>query len=180
VNEHILTAGDHLQLRFFRRGDRWQHVVECREADRVVWQLETAASDAIEIAANENWPCNPPFQNLEMHDVPDARRFALLVGMAGASHWSASVGADADRGRFVFDVACRVKAEPVWLGSCYVGVPSIAAATPRVELIEPAGEAAETTIETIDYRIIVHVGGLSGPLPRTVRWKYAISAAASS
>jgi hypothetical protein len=111
-----------------------------------------------------------------MHSHPDGRTFALLVGMAGASHWSASVEADPIRERIIFDVACRIKAEPKWLGSSY-GV-SNSAERPRIDVIPLASIAGglQPILEMAGERIDVRVMNLAGFLPRTVRWKYAISA----
>jgi hypothetical protein len=178
VHDITLTAGNHLQLRFFRRADRWQHVVEFRQSAELLWQLssDALAADAAEPAFDENWPSSPPFQNLELHTEPGGRMFALLVGMAGASHWSASVEADPQRERFVFDVACRVKTEPAWLGSSYiVEEPLTGAPMPLVEIIDADPTAAVITSDPTTGRITVRVANLPGPLPRTFRWKYAIS-----
>ncbi len=39
--------------------------------------------------------------------------------MAGKSHWSQTVTADAATASLSFDVACRVQRQPDWLGSTY-------------------------------------------------------------
>jgi len=171
VTNALLSAGDRLQLRFARRGDRWEHAIDFRVAGRTVWQLN---SD--EGTADDAWPSSPPFQSLEMHAQPDGRTIALLVGMAGASHWSASIETDPAGERIVFDVACRVKIEPNWLGSSYVL--SDPAGRPRIEAIalESTADGSQPTIATTGERIVVRVTDLAGSLPRTVRWKYAISA----
>jgi hypothetical protein len=183
----VLSAGDRLQLRFARRGDRWEHSVQFRTAGHAVWQL-----DSDEGAADDGWPPSPPFQSLEMHTQPDGRKFALLVGMAGASHWSASIETDPVKKRIVFDVACRIKFEPQWLGSSYLlldsnGLDNIAddgdverfpAERPRIETIalESRPDGSLPTVETAGPKILVRPSNLSGRVPRTVRWKYAISA----
>ncbi len=167
----VLSAGDRLQLRFARCGDRWEHAVEFREAGRTVWQL-----NSVEGTADDVWPASPPFQSLEMHSHPDGRTFALLVGMAGASHWSASIETDPIRERIIFDVACRIKTEPKSLGSSYAV--SNPVERPRIEAIalESTPSGSQAVVETIGQQIILCMADLSGPLPRTVRWKYAISA----
>lgn len=167
----VLSAGDRLQLRFTRRGDRWEHAVEFRDAGRAVWQLNSS-----EGIADDVWPVSPPFQSLEMHSHSDGRVFALLVGMAGASHWSASVEADPIREHIIFDVACRIKAEPKWLGSSYVVSNSAERSRIAAIALESTPSGSMPVIEAIGQQIIVRVADLSGSLPRTVRWKYAISA----
>jgi hypothetical protein len=175
VTEAVLSAGDRLQLRFARRGDRWHHAVDFRAAGQIVWQLR---SD--EGTADDGWPSSPPFQSLEMHTQPDGRKFALLVGMAGASHWSASIETDPAGERFVFDMACRIKFAPTWLGSSYVtsnalGDDNFRCAIETVALGETPDDS-RPIVETAGPRTVVRVVDLSGPLPRTVRWKYTISA----
>jgi hypothetical protein len=171
VTNAVLSAGDRLQLRFARRGDRWGPTIQFHIAGRAVWQL-----NSVEGTADEVWPISPAFQSLEMHAQPDGRTFALLVGMAGSSHWSASVEADPIGERIVFDVACRIKIEPKLLGSSYVL--SDPASRPRIEAIalESMAGGSQPIIETTGERIVVRVMDLAGFLPRTVRWKYAISA----
>lgn len=175
MTEAALSAGDRLQLRFARRGDRWEHAIDFRAAGQLVWQLR---SD--EGTADDAWPPSPPFQSLEMHTQPDGRKFALLVGMAGASHWSASVETDPAGERFVFDVACRIKFDPTWLGSSYVISDVVGKENFRCAIETTAfGETPDNSrlsIETVGPRTVVCITDLSGSLPRTVRWKYAISA----
>jgi len=44
----------------------------------------------------------------------------LGVGLAGRSHFSASVTACPDRpGALLFEIACRIREQPDWLGSTY-------------------------------------------------------------
>ena len=68
---------------------------------------------------DEKWPPSPPLQSLHLEDRPGGVRIAMLVGMAGRSHWSMSVETDIARSRLLFDVACRVSEQPLWLGSSY-------------------------------------------------------------
>ena len=49
--------------------------------------------ESIEGTATDDWPPSPPLQSLSIETLPDGRRVALLVGMAGRSHWSASIEA---------------------------------------------------------------------------------------
>jgi hypothetical protein len=182
VNDAVLAAGDRLHLRFSRRGDRWEHAVHLQSDSEIIWQLN---SD--EGTADDLWPRSPPFQTLELHTQADGRKFALLVGMAGASHWSASIETDPISQQFVFDVACRVKIEPAWLGSSYVvgasgGKNNIrgpgVAERPRIETIalESTVGCEQPMMEVEGQRVVVRPADKSSLLPRTVRWKYAISA----
>jgi hypothetical protein len=60
-------------------------------------------------------------QNAQVDTLPDGRRVALLVGMAGRSHWSlaAELTTSAATERLTLDVACRFSARPERLGSRY-------------------------------------------------------------
>jgi hypothetical protein len=49
-------------------------------------------------------------QSLHIERPQGEHERALLVGMAGRSHWSASVVLDAPESRLRFDIACRVPA----------------------------------------------------------------------
>src|SRR5262245_46882266 len=54
-----------------------------------------------------------------METLPDGRCAALLVGMAGRSHWSGSIEATPASAEIVFDLACRHSGAPQELGSRY-------------------------------------------------------------
>ena len=87
------------------------------------------------------------------------------VGLAGRSHFSASISADMSRpDTLLFEIACRIQEQPLWLGSTY----------------RPAGTAAVRPDDTaIDDAVECVTAGTSpdGPLPRTVVWSYAIGPA---
>ncbi len=56
----------------------------------------------------DEWPPSPPLQQLHVEDRAGGGRVALLVGMAGQSHWSLSVEALPALRQLVFDAACRL------------------------------------------------------------------------
>jgi hypothetical protein len=62
---------------------------------------------------------SPPLQSLNLHSLPDGRQAALLVGMAGRSHWSASIEPLQGHAGFQFDIACRMGSPEAHLGSRY-------------------------------------------------------------
>ena len=76
-------------------------------------------SESIEGTPVDDWPPSPALQSLSFHMLPDGRQAALLVGMAGSSHWSASIEPCADEPRLRFDIACRHSRRPERLGSQY-------------------------------------------------------------
>ncbi len=104
--------GERLQVRFDWVGDRYAHCVLVHCGDRSVVVLKSA-----EGTSQQNWPPSPPLQQLSFLDLPDNRRAALLVGMAGQSHWSLSVTSGPDE--LVFETACRVNQRPERLCSEY-------------------------------------------------------------
>jgi hypothetical protein len=140
-----LTTGC-LSIVFTWQGDRWLHRILL--ADEVLLEsVEGPCPDD----GDPRWPASPVLT--EVSSVETATGPALLgVGLAGRSHFSASITADRLRpDTLVFEIACRIHEQPVWLGSTYT-VPGELAAAPRI--------AASTDP--------------SGPLPRTVAWTYAI------
>src|SRR5262245_28759161 len=79
--------GRGLQVEFVWKSDRFGHVISLLDPQRepcAVWE-------SIEGTPAEPWPTSPPFQSLTIQEVSAGRTAALLVGMAGANHWSASV-----------------------------------------------------------------------------------------
>ena len=120
--EAIVATGANgclLRVEFVHQGDRFGHVIfavsATGEAERLL--------ESIEDTGRDNWPASPPLQSLSLEALPDGRPVALLVGMAGGSHWSASVEPLADRPALLFDVACRHTRLPQWLGSRYRQLP---------------------------------------------------------
>jgi len=70
---------------------------------------------------------------------------ALLVGMAGRSHWSLSVEPIAGRAAFLFDAACRLHARPTWLGHVWRAAADGGVGNPA--------PSTETTAGSMSWRI---------------------------
>lgn len=147
----VLVVGG-AEVRFEWRGDRWTHVVRFDGlADGPTagpWHSVEGPGDN---SSDDRWPASPVL--VELHTHPAAGSFAVIgLGLAGRSHFSASVGPDPQvPGALRFDIAARIHEPPVQLGSSYLsGGP--AAAILRVEPLPPA----------------------NAPLPRTVEWSYRI------
>jgi len=111
----INAAGVGLQVRFAWRQDRHCHTVSLLVDDRPIPVFESLEGTNV-----DDWPPSPPLQQLSVEEVRPATQVALLVGMAGKSHWSISVEPAADRAAFVFDVACRSRDAVERLGSGYL------------------------------------------------------------
>src|SRR5262245_6823580 len=94
------TRGLRLCAKFVRSGDRISHVIEVSSASgKTVSMLQS-----VEGLATEHFPPSPPLQNLSIEIMTGGRRAALLVGMAGRSHWSASIEPAANKAALVFDI----------------------------------------------------------------------------
>jgi hypothetical protein len=187
--DHVLKAGP-LRVRFFWQKVRYAHQVLL---ERDASWVEVLGS--VEGSPRDAWPASPPLQSLHPEVRSGGEQLALLVGMAGKSHWSSSVQL-APSGRHVqFDIACRVPAGQIGpLGSQYRILPS---ATPvdhqRIALVgaSSAGEAmtfqfdTQTDAEPDGTRLVAADGLLTlearGRCPaqkaHTIRWRYALELA---
>lgn len=98
---------------FHWTGDRWTHRIEIENRGR--WQsVEGPRADG-----DDRWPASPVLVELSPLDTPHGLA-VLGVGLAGRSHFSASIGpAPGEDGRVRFEIACRVVEPPIWLGSTY-------------------------------------------------------------
>ena len=96
-----------LQLRFRWVHDRFAHQISLVAGADVVPLLQSLEQSD----ADPAWPTSPPLQQLHLEDRPDGPA-AMLVGMAGRSHWSMSVECRTATIRLKFDVACRLHQRP--------------------------------------------------------------------
>ncbi len=113
-----------LGLVFLEHSGRFAHAVLAVTPERRWVILESTEYDSAgEVLTH--WPPSPPLQQLSIEPRPDKEQVALMVGMAGKSHWSMSAETDRRRRRIVLDVACRLTQSPQWLGSTYqvIGAP---------------------------------------------------------
>ncbi len=176
MNVECLLAAGQLRAKFVRRGDRVAHTIELAVGDEAVAMLESCEGSAL-----ERWPASPPVQELERGPGASASQsrktvtpqVAWLIGRAGASHWSASVEAHAD-GSITFDVACRLREAPTWLGSRYRVLESVASSGLAVEALEGCRlvTAADSQANSL-VSIAADVPADSSP--QTVRWRYRLS-----
>lgn len=173
-----IEAGD-WRVEFFWRVDRVAHRISRREG--ATWFL---VAESIEGGPDDAWPPSPPFQQVHFERRVDDSTVALLVGMAGGSHWSASVEVDAE-GSLHWDIACRLAGIPERLGTSYLSEATakvadeplmIAIGDARVILIARDGndQVAVSNFEgrALDWRIPV------SPTSRaqTIRWQYSFRA----
>lgn len=144
---------------------------------------DTTLLESVESDADVPWPESPPLQDFEIEPRGSSQKVALLVGMAGSSHWSASV--EVERNRLYFDIACRARHTPSQLGSTYqIFDAEIAAGEGgAVEIQSPDGKTVELTpleefstqVEVLENnRLWIGPEDTSGELPTTVRWQYSL------
>lgn len=192
--EQVLSAVDDagrgLRVVFERRGDRFAHRVELCVGGRSQLLLRSIEGDDSEL-----WPPSPPLQQLSVEERADGD-VALLVGMAGKSHWSASIAVERAARRIVYDVACRVRETPVRLGTIFMLADELAGAHSldehHVELASKSGEyevsvasmiaddAGPTCCEIREdqRRIIIEPALERGP-QTTWRWRFSLNQQAS-
>lgn len=183
MSHRALLESAQLRLDLWRVGDRFTHRVYAAGADVLLlasWEGEP----------DEVWPSSPPLQELHLETRPGGRELALLVGMAGHSHWSLSAELDAAAETLTFDVACRVRGPSGSLGSRYRSErhwqwsPDRAAAfctagdqDYRLEVDRALAPPARLEFPTANLVSIEPDSADAGAVaPRTIRWRYVVSA----
>ena len=107
--ESVTATGHRLRVDFFKLADRYGHrlsVVVRDEADR---EALVPLAESIEGSSDDPWPPSPALQSLSIEQLAGGCTAALLVGMAGRSHWSASIEVKPEDalGLIQFDFASR-------------------------------------------------------------------------
>jgi hypothetical protein len=172
-----------LRITFARQGDRYGHQVESIAADKSA----TPLLQSIEGTPDQDWPASPALKELHLEQRPDGKQLALLVGMAGRSHWSLSVELDPVAEQLVFDVACRLRDEPQQLTSAYrllsqsgpLTIDSGRVLLPDGLELQPQaveGQLADMALP-MPLALVFHPPIRYGNYPKTVRWRYAIGLA---
>ena len=178
--EQQIEAGG-LRVRFAFQGDRFAHAIKVARGAQWVEFISSIEGTPLDL-----WPPSPPLQSLHLEARPPERQLALLVGMAGKSHWSVSVELD-PAGWVSFDIACRVRSEEsIHLGneyqplqpaletsdSCLVFANPIGQGRMALEILESCGPAR---LRFDDGHLRIEPADMAGQSPRTVRWGYRIS-----
>lgn len=188
MSDEQAIEGGGLRVVFRRLSDRFAHRVEWMDRGGVIPLIES-----IEGAADEDWPASPPLQELHFERREGGIQLALLVGRAGASHWSMSIELDPAAAKISFDVACRVRAAPGRLGSRYRRLDVAADHAGRgeqhplstLELSEcwrlwPAGaERPNCRLCCNQSEFAFEPERPHSRWPQTVRWQYALGARSS-
>jgi hypothetical protein len=173
-----------LRVRFTLEGDRHAHEVWLADGPNWVRVLSS-----VEGTPDDAWPPSPPFQSLQAETRSGGRQLALALGLAGKSHWSASIEFDLAAASAKVDVACRASAAPVSpLGSRYriwqplvshddehaiLGGAGTSPVRARLTLDQTIGPARlEIDHDTISIVPTITSRGLA---PDTIRWGYTIA-----
>lgn len=187
-----------VRVRFYRHEDRYQHAVDAIVRGRIAPLLESVEGDA-----SYDWPPSPPFRDLQCRS--DTGNTIFLTGAAGKSHWSASIRvtsevpacSDGDNVTSIelpnytdllFEVACRFRLPPHWIGSSYRVLGDCAgslaafsfAGVKNGPVVAIHGKPSECRIAesrgTDGSRLLTVQPPAECPvkLPATVRWTYRI------
>lgn len=183
--DQIVIPVGPLQLVFWWYNDRYAHyVARTRAFDDEM--PERRYLDSMEGMSNNIWPDSPPLQECHLEGRSDGRIVALLVGRAGTSHWSLSVLCDPAAGSLLFEVACRLRGEPEWLGSRYAASrPRPGDVSSEIVLEVPASgdswglPAYPAGSRNLPTRISVPAPQSAGSAARTVQWSYFVRPATS-
>jgi len=175
VSEPLLLSvchfdGNLLVVSYHKQEGRYRHVVQY--VDRIGSVL-SSMSDVF-ASADEDWPASPPIQQLSQERIEGSETL-LGVGQAGKSHWSISVETinDPSRCAIRFDIACRTKMRPQFLGSSYERTDSTSDSIPyRLQLIVDP-QSPETTLTGDQANCSFKSTPASGKA--TYRWAYQIA-----
>jgi hypothetical protein len=197
----ILTLGM-LRVIFTWQADRWEHTLEWlgEGVARTGGSSPPAATAWQSVASlpgdDPRWPASPPL--VELTVVTASLGMSLVgLGLAGSSHFSASVGPDPEDGESLrFELACRV-VEPGRLGSTYAAARASPLQSPGVtsgvaieplpgSLLEPVvtgtgcGEVHAGLTPSARNLLRIRPAGPPAGFPATIRWGYRMRVAPPS
>lgn len=166
------------RILFLRRDDRIAHRIELATGRSTLGGLAKGdvfepLVESIEGSADDPWPPSPALQQLHFHQQTSGGNAALLVGMAGRSHWSAAIEMASDGRQASFELACRSAGQPVWLGTQY----RILAHGP-IEIVSGGAQIGRLVVSshfpwTIEHRILQLPAAPSADRwPQTIIWRY--------
>lgn len=157
----LFIAGQEISLSFLRKGDRLGQRLTASAPD----QAPVLLLESWEGTPAESWPASSPLQSLSIEELTPGNPVALLVGMAGKSHWSASIESLSSGTGWRWDVACRASLTPDYLGSTYLlGKDAAASATALAWQDVPGSLAEEVqTQQTIAKGLTIRI--TAEPLP---------------
>ena len=111
-----------MSVEFIWNNDRWRHFFRIDQKDcmrSVEGDTFPTNNEAQPPCISERWPASPVITEVTPTEAM-GHRALVAVGLAGRSHFSASLTASiAKKDTILVEVACRVFEAPEWLGSTY-------------------------------------------------------------
>ena len=198
--ESFDSKGNGLRVYFDWCGDRFEHRIVGYGLRRFIGFSRVKSANLLTSVAalsNDIWPYSPPLQELNESFIMSDDNYGHVVYLLGSTtygHWSTCVEAGDCSGdsppSLVFDVACRARRVPIWLGSSYKINRGLRTSCDGIslDLERNVGKYRLTTlpltgtIEPIASRIdftplrvaIVRDFNSSASAPITLRWRYRI------
>jgi hypothetical protein len=183
-------AGAKLCVEFYWADDRWAHRIVATAGEQSLALLTSCEDDSA-----THWPESPALQELEPSAEATEKTVGdccFLMGATSSAHWSVSATAQnrEQAPGITFDVACRVKEPPQWLGSSY------RLGEGRLQQLD--GSTAKVSTDLGEFRIValpltddstipsceLHIDGnqlkfrcntnSGAQLPSTHRWQYRV------
>ncbi len=155
--QSLNAQGQGVRVEFQKTGDRFAHTILAVQNGKV-----TPLLTSIEGTPDDVAPPSPPFA--ELHQQGE---IVFLSGATTLGHWSMSV--EVADGRLLFDVACRLKKKPEWLGVTY----SVAE---EGYLLEP-DSPAQVTLQQGKQLVTPSMSAIPD-FPATIQWRYTIASKA--
>jgi hypothetical protein len=184
-----VAEGIFLRVDFDRAVDRWKHRVSLVLPERCGVVSPVLLLESVEGNSEEDWPASPPLQFVSIESRPTKPPVALLMGMAGTSHWSASIEQDLAGRALRFDIACCAKSRPERLGSIYRIAPRVQwqsagdesalfRFTAGERMFELRGDCSADAplpvLNTVDQQLQIQYGQPASQ-PQTYRWVYSLT-----
>lgn len=113
-----------MSVEFIWNNDRWRHLFridqkDCMQSVEGDTFPSNNEAQALPPGISERWPASPVITEVTPTEAM-GHRALVAVGLAGRSHFSASLTAStAKKDAILVEVACRVFEAPEWLGSTY-------------------------------------------------------------
>ena len=185
-------AGNGLRAEFDWFGDRFSHQVYGVKGEKSTLLLSSEEGNPDEL-----WPASPPLQEFNdpfiLSDV-NSGAVGIAVGATGGGYWSVGIDVsdkhEEEPPAMTFDVACRVRDVPEWLGSRYklINATHVLCGSSQMDLESELGtlsvllemeekcpELADSSIHVTNERLFLSCNASEDlQVPLTLRWRYRI------
>ena len=168
----LLSVG-RITVAFEWVGDRWRHCLLVH--GKSGWQPIYQSVEGPLPGGDPNWPASAVL--VELSRVGRGESAALVaVGLAGRSHFSASIAPDPDDSQAIlFEMACRTPLPPQWLGATYSPASSIFPEETPALVIQPVFRCFVSSDSKANVQRIQAAENSPSVVPLTVRWSYRIA-----